>query len=48
MSLNKVNTMNYKNPNLGFEFKAQLRQYMEENKISHITELIGGVKYHSE
>ena len=44
----QIGTMNYKNPNLGFEFKAQLRQYMEENKISHITELIGGVKYHSE
>ena len=44
----QIGTMNYKNPNLGFEFKAQLRQYMEENKISHITELIGGIKYHSE
>ena len=47
-SMVQIGTMNYKNPNLGFEFKAQLRQYMEENKISHITELIGGIKYHSE
>jgi len=43
----QIGTMNYKNPNLGFEFKTQLKQYLEENKISHITELIGGVKYHS-
>ena len=47
-SMVQIGTMNYKNPNLGLEFKTQLRQYMEENKISDITELIGGVKYYSE
>ena len=46
-SMVQIGTMNYKNPNLGFEFKTQLKQYLEENKIYHITELIGGVKYHS-
>ena len=47
-SMVQIGTMNYKNPNLGLEFKTQLRQYMEENKISDIAELVGGVKYHSE
>ena len=47
-SMVQIGTMNYKNPNLGLEFKTQLRQYMEQNKISDITELIGGVKYYSE
>ena len=46
-SMVQIGTMNYKNPNLGLEFKTQLRQYMEENKISDIAELVGGVKYHS-
>jgi len=47
-SMVQIGTMNYKNPNLGLEFKTQLREYMEENKISDIAELVGGVKYHSE
>ncbi len=46
-SMVQIGTMNYRNPNLGSEFKIQLKQYMNENNISQISDLIGGVNYHS-
>jgi dihydroorotate dehydrogenase (NAD+) catalytic subunit len=46
-SMIQIGTMNYQNPNLGSQFKTELKDYMDENKITHVSELIGGVKYHS-
>ena len=46
-SLVQIGTMNYQNPNIGPVLKQELQNYLNENGINDIKDLIGGVKYHS-
>ena len=46
-SLVQIGTMNYQNPNLGPQLKDQLLQYLKDQGIKDISDLIGKVKYHS-
>ena len=46
-SLVQIGTMSYQNPNLGAELKQKLSQYLNENGINAIADLIGKVEYHS-
>jgi len=46
-SLVQIGTMNYQNPNLGPQLKDELSQYLIDNKIEDIDELIGKVENHS-
>tara|TARA_B100000686_G_scaffold354296_1_gene463807 strand:- start:2234 stop:3148 length:915 start_codon:yes stop_codon:yes gene_type:complete len=46
-SLVQIGTMNYQNPNIGPVLKQELQNYLKENGINDIKDLIGGVKYHS-
>ncbi len=43
----QIGTMNYQNPNLGFELRQELLQYFTENKIEDVTTLIGQVEEHA-
>ena len=43
----QIGTMSYQNPNLGAELKQKLSQYLNENGINAIADLIGKVEYHS-
>ena len=43
----QIGTMNYQNPDLGAELKQKLSQYLNENGINTIADLIGKVEYHS-
>ena len=43
----QIGTMNYQNPNLGFEIGRDLLQYFTENKIDDANNLIGKVENHS-
>jgi dihydroorotate dehydrogenase (NAD+) catalytic subunit len=43
----QIGTMNYQNPNLGFEIRKELLQYFTENHIEDVTNLIGQVEEHS-
>ena len=43
----QIGTMNYQNPNLGFEIRQELLQYFTENNIEDVTNLIGQVEEHS-
>ena len=46
-SMVQIGTMSYQNPNLGAELKQKLSQYLNENGINAIADLIGKVEYHS-
>ena len=46
-SMVQIGTMSYQNPNLGVELKQMLSQYLNENGINEIADLIGKVEYHS-
>ena len=46
-SLVQVGTMNYCNPNLGPKLKDELSEYLKENCIVDLNDLIGKVEYHS-
>ena len=43
----QIGTMNYQNPNLGFELRQELFQYFTENNIEDMTKLIGKVEEHT-
>ena len=43
----QIGTMNYQNPNLVFEIKKELLQYLTENNIEDVTNLIGQFEEHS-
>ena len=43
----QIGTMNYQNPNLGFELRQELLQYCTENNIEDMTNLIGQVEEHT-
>ena len=46
-SLIQIGTMCYQNPNLGPQLKDELSQYLKENKVTDLHNLIGQVKNHS-
>ena len=46
-SMVQIGTMNYQNPNLGPQLKVELSQYLEEQGIDDISDLIGKVEYYS-
>ena len=46
-SLVQIGTMCYQNPNLGPQLKDELAQYLKENGIEELNDLIGKVDYHS-
>ena len=46
-SLVQIGTMCYQNPNLGPQLKDELAQYLKENGIEDLNDLIGKVDYHS-
>ena len=43
----QIGTMNYQNPNLGFQIKEELSEYYFQNEIKKNEDLIGKVEYHS-
>jgi len=46
-SLVQIGTMCYQNPNLGPQLKNELSQYLQENGIKDICDIIGKVEYYS-
>ncbi len=46
-SLVQIGTMCYQNPNLGPQLNNELSQYLQENGIKDICDIIGKVKYYS-
>ena len=46
-SLVQIGTMNYQNPNLGFELKNKLSHYLQKHTINSLNDIIGKVEYHS-